>query len=525
MARGFLSGALWGVVVAGIGAGTASVVTGPVLAPRPDVTDAVRQSPAAPDGNGPEAAPAGKLREAVSPQASSPGIPDQSGASDRADGVADTRSTGLPETGAASELRDAPDSAGAGRVETAGEEPVLPNAQAAAPDAPKPETGDPSISSNPSQPLSPRPEVDESAPQMAGLPQGEDNVTAPASETPIDGSATPPPITATGETGSEVPPEVQPPAPFVVNDAADTGDARNEERDENGNEDGNADGATKPRVTVLLTEEDDSAAGDRPRVGDPAEGFGNLAPEVRTGRLPSLQTDGETAGPPISPLEQFSESVEIDGEKPMMSIVLIDDGSTPLGLEALESFPYPITFAIDTAWDDAEAAMRGYREAGFEVMALANLPEGARPQDAEVTLSTVLSRVPEAVAVLEGDQGGLQENRAVSDQVARILSETGHGLVMYPKGLNTAQSLARRAGVPSVTLFRDFDGRGQDAKVIRRFLDQAAFKAGQEGAVIMLGRLKPETISALLIWGLQDRASRLAFVPVSQVLLEDAAGG
>ena len=128
--------------------------------------------------------------------------------------------------------------------------------------------------------------------------------------------------------------------------------------------------------------------------------------------------------------------------------------------------------------------------------------------------------MPEAVAVLEGDAGGLQESREVSDQVARILADSGHGLVLYPQGLNTGQAIAARAGVPAATLFRDFDSKGQTATVIRRFLDQAAFK---EGSVIMLGRLRPETISALLIWGLQDRASRVAFVPVTRVLLPEGA--
>ncbi len=34
----------------------------------------------------------------------------------------------------------------------------------------------------------------------------------------------------------------------------------------------------------------------------------------------------------------------------------------------------------------------------------------------------------------------------------------------------------------------------------------------------MLGRVRPDTVSSLLIWGLQDRASRVALVPVSAVL-------
>jgi polysaccharide deacetylase 2 family uncharacterized protein YibQ len=90
---------------------------------------------------------------------------------------------------------------------------------------------------------------------------------------------------------------------------------------------------------------------------------------------------------------------------------------------------------------------------------------------------------------------------------------------MFPQGLNTAQKLIAREGVPSASVFRDFDANGQDARAIRRFLDQAAFRAGQEeGGVIMVGRLRAETISALLLWGLQDRASSVALAPVSAVL-------
>ena len=70
-------------------------------------------------------------------------------------------------------------------------------------------------------------------------------------------------------------------------------------------------------------------------------------------------------------------------------------------------------------------------------------------------------------------------------------------------------------------MFRDFDSKGQSSQVIRRFLDQAAFKAGQEGAVVMLGRLRPDTVSALLLWGLQNRAGEVALAPISAVLTRE----
>jgi len=153
------------------------------------------------------------------------------------------------------------------------------------------------------------------------------------------------------------------------------------------------------------------------------------------------------------------------------------------------------------------------------VMTLMDLPQGATAADAEVSLSVVLANAPKAVAVMEGVGTGVQGSRETSDQITEALKSSGHGLVLQSKGLNTAQKLALREGVPTGLVFRDFDSAGQTASVIRRFLDQAAFRAGQEGGVIMVGRLRPETISALLLWGLQDRAERVALAPISAVLM------
>ena len=41
-----------------------------------------------------------------------------------------------------------------------------------------------------------------------------------------------------------------------------------------------------------------------------------------------------------------------------MAIVLIDDGSSPIGIEALQSFPYPLSFAIDAGIGPARPRRR-----------------------------------------------------------------------------------------------------------------------------------------------------------------------
>jgi polysaccharide deacetylase 2 family uncharacterized protein YibQ len=222
-------------------------------------------------------------------------------------------------------------------------------------------------------------------------------------------------------------------------------------------------------------------------------------------------------------VSRFGQTFDNPEDKPLMSIVLMDTGvdldAAAIGLPALSSFPYPVSFAVDANLPDATARMQRYRDEGFDVLAIVDLPTGAQPTDAEVSLGVAFDKLPQVVGILEGTGAGLQGSREVSDQVTGILKASGHGLVTQSKGLNSMPNLALKEGVPAVAVFRDFDSEGQQARVIRRFLDQAAFKAGQEGGVIMLGRLRPETIEALLVWGLADRAGSVALAPVSAVLL------
>jgi polysaccharide deacetylase 2 family uncharacterized protein YibQ len=257
-------------------------------------------------------------------------------------------------------------------------------------------------------------------------------------------------------------------------------------------------------------------------IGDRVEG-------VRSNRLPSIgdapETDDEAAAPEDSPASERAilrnaAPFENPEGKPLMAIVLMDDGSSPIGIEAIGSFPYPLSFAVDADWPGAAEAAARYRDAGFEVLLTVDLPGTASASDTEVAMQAWLDRVPQAVALLEGDESGVQASREASAQLAPILKESGHGIVMHPNGLDMERKLIARDGVPSATLFRDFDGQGQDPAAIRRFLDQAAMKADQqEEGVIMLGRLRADTISALLLWGLQDRAASVALAPVSAVLM------
>lgn len=499
MARGLFSGFLVGTVVSGVAVGTVSVLNGPPVSGPPDAAalevpagsefDQSREDREVELPATQEAPDAGSTPRVTAPE------PDDLSSLQGAD----MASAGQPETaqpeGGMSQPAAGEDAAG---VEVDSDSPVLPSPQSMAPEAPAGE-GELSISTEPAQPAPP--EIEEGgafdAPDSPEAGEAsEEPMQEPAQDTPPETTEVQPPVLQVPQEDTDEEQAMPDDAPGQDEDAA--GDQANDE--------------------------------DAPRTGI----FDNMAEGVTTGRLPSVTDDPEATAPEEEgaetdsvateedmrpPLERFAVPFDNPEDKPLMSIVLIDDGGSGIGLEALSDFPYPVSFAVDPGWPGAAEAARKYRDAGFEVLAMADLPPGASATDTEVAIQAQMAVIPEAVAVFEVPGADLQSNREASEQLAAILLDSGHGLVMYPQGLDTAQKLIAKEGVPSTTVFRDFDAKGQDATVIRRFLDQAAFKAGQgENGVVMVGRLRPDTISALLLWGLQDRASSVALAPVSAVL-------
>lgn len=258
--------------------------------------------------------------------------------------------------------------------------------------------------------------------------------------------------------------------------------------------------------------------------------IGDLATDVTTNRLPVVGDIAPTeapepsgalasAGEELPPISRHAVAFENTDGKPLMSIILVDDGTLPFGEPALSDFPYPLSFAIDVTRPDAAAVADRYRQAGYEVLAMTNLPSGASAQDTEVAMATYLHAVPQAVAIFEGGETGVQSSLEASKQLGDILRDSGHGLILRSNGLNTAQKQISDKGVPALTIMREIDGAGEDAQAMRRALDQAVFRAGQsEDSVVMVGRLRAETISALVVWSREDRANAVAIAPVSAAL-------
>ncbi|KMK67128.1 divergent polysaccharide deacteylase family protein [Puniceibacterium sp. IMCC21224] len=551
MVKGYVTGALAGAVLSVVGAGAISVAIGvpssndamaapselkeqtastlPETKTNPEVAPTSSEAPSdvppvryeeaateAPQSPAPPAAARRPGDESEVAQTEPAPLP-QAGNSDQAV-TSDTTPGSAPQVAPADSIGIAPDVSDSGAsVAVIADTPVSPSVQSQAPRAPTAEP-EPSIATEPAQPPAPQVPTEDS-----GLV---------AADEPPEAAPEMPPVVADADAEAveaDKPDEIAmvEPAPIAVSEP------------QAGTE-GQPDAGTD-RVAVAEPDaapdaepapeppngEASAPALNRPAIGKPAVSLVDRDPAAATGRLPTIGATNFVPAPvaedpaaddALPPLQRFAVPVEVTPDLPLMAIILLDNTQGPLGPDALDAFPFAITFAVDPASPNAASRMSGYRAQGFEVMALAAIPEGAMPSDVEVSLAASVAAVPEAVALLESPQGGLQATRRVSDQAAQFSGSSGRGLVFQPNGLNTAQALAARDGVAAGSVFRDFDGEGQDPRTIRRFLDGAAFRARQDGAVIVMGRLRPDTLSALLLWGLQDRAAQVSLVPVSAVL-------
>ncbi|WP_430448434.1 divergent polysaccharide deacetylase family protein [Rhodophyticola sp.] len=341
--------------------------------------------------------------------------------------------------------------------------------------SPVPDTSTPEVSDTSADPLAPPPELQ---PAPLGLPQ-------------ID-------------TDPGTPTTMPAPAPELPEEPATGAPAAGEET---------ARAAPAPTVTPAPPASFRPAL---PRIGDAADASEPQAAETAAGVPVPDPSEGEDPRPAI---EAYAAPFDPSETRPLMAVILIDDPAFGSDRSVLLDFPFPVSFAIDPTAPGAAESAAAYRAAGFEVLILAGmLPDGAAPSDVETALAGALDVLPETVALLDTDQNRVQGDRPVLDAVVAALADTGHGLVAYPRGLNAAEQSAVRAGVPAATLFRQIDSERERATVITRYLDRAAFAAGQEGRVIVVGHTYSDTVTALFSWALGDRSESVVMAPVSAVL-------
>ena len=294
------------------------------------------------------------------------------------------------------------------------------------------------------------------------------------------------------------------------------------------------DAAAKPGTTSTLTDdkpstlpsvksltEDAAAAATLPAV----KPLDDAVPGVETNKLPHIGDTATTAEPAApaapTPLVQFARSFDGAKGKPLFVILLRDIGAAGMSRADLAQLPFAVSFVIDPLAADAKEAAATYRAAGQEVLVLADgIPVGANASDLEQIFQSLSSIVPESVAMVDQDIGGFQDDRPLAGLVLPLIKDQGRGLVTYDRGLNAADQIAAREGVPRGVIFRRLDAEGESKSVVRRYLDRAAFKAAQEGKVMVIGDTRPETVAAILEWTIEGRAATVTLAPATAIMAD-----
>ena len=251
-------------------------------------------------------------------------------------------------------------------------------------------------------------------------------------------------------------------------------------------------------------------------------GNDNSAPEPEAEDVVEAEPEAEaemaeTEGPAIV---VFGTEFINPAGNPLMSLVLVQEG-TVLEAADIQALPAEIAFAVDAAESGSGGSAAAYRAEGREVVMIPALPEGATPQDVEQALRVNFEMIPEAVAIMDVSGTSFQSDRAAVEQVVDVVADSGHGLITFPRGLNTAHQSASRAGVPAGLIFRRLDGGGETVEQIRRTLDRAAFRARNDEAVILVGTTAPDTLVAIMEWAAGNRARSVTLAPISAALLNE----
>ncbi|MBL3575143.1 divergent polysaccharide deacetylase family protein [Rhodovulum sulfidophilum] len=203
---------------------------------------------------------------------------------------------------------------------------------------------------------------------------------------------------------------------------------------------------------------------------------------------------------------------------PLLSLVLIDIGAQGLDRQTLLTFPFPVTFVLDPAAPDAEAAMAAYREAGYEVAVLGSGLADLAPEAAAARLGEAFDRIDGGIALVTPEEGGFEGDRDLSGAVLGLLEASGHGLVTADKGPNDALRAAEQAGLREAGIFQTLDDAGQDAETIQRMLNRAVLEARQNGQAVIVGHSHPETVTAIYAWALLSGPADAVLAPLSAVL-------
>ncbi|WP_283177474.1 divergent polysaccharide deacetylase family protein [Gemmobacter sp. 24YEA27] len=358
--------------------------------------------------------------------------------------------------------------------------------------------------------------------QMAAdpLPQG----TEPAKSAPVAGDGfviledvpTPSPAEAAADTAlADAAGDGQVAVESLPADRDPAADTADPSPDSGGPETG---AASDPAAVKMLTLDDKSSL---PGNGTISRETGDGSTRLpRIGETPEEAAAESTAIGSDAPRILFARDFANPANKPRFAVILLDDGSPELDRAALADLPFAVSFAIDPQLPNASEIAALYRAAGQEVIMVASgLPKGAAASDVAVAFSAMAQVLPEAVATMDAPGRSFQADRPLASLVVPEIAAQGRGLITWNIGLNAADQVAKREDVPAAVIFRDLDAEGEEAPVIRRYLDRAAFKAAQDGGVTVFGRAShAATVTALLEWAVEGRAASVELAPVTAML-------
>ena len=221
---------------------------------------------------------------------------------------------------------------------------------------------------------------------------------------------------------------------------------------------------------------------------------------------------GEDAPTGIAMTDNAAEWM--DAGLPKIAVVLT---GVSQGQELPDLGDLPVSVVVDALGDGADALIAEVRGAGQEVVLATPLPEGATASDAQVAFETYRPKLAEAVAMIEAADGQFR-SRDVAEAVVALALDAGLGIVTTTKGLNSVQQLSGPSGAAAATVERDLGEVVDDEGALRRAFDQAAFKAGQEGSVVVTLPATEAALSVLADWSQSSRGKTVAFAPLSAVL-------
>ena len=204
----------------------------------------------------------------------------------------------------------------------------------------------------------------------------------------------------------------------------------------------------------------------------------------------------------------------VDPGVPKIAVVLTGMDAT-FALPQSGDLPLSVMIgALDEAAADEIASVRGLSQ---EVVLVTPLPDGATASDAQVAFETYRPLLGSAVALMEAGEGQFMSHD-VAEAVVDLAGTDGLGVVTASGGLNPVAQIAETTGAHASLITRDLTDVAGDAGALKRALDQAAFKAGQDGAVILLAPATSDVIATLREWQGSARGKTVSLAPLSAVL-------